>query len=101
MHEHAGDLAQRPRALRFRIRCVKEELALSATEVGCRETVDERVNGVLVAPRDPEALAEAMESFLRRPDLIPAMARASRGKAERFDSVAAVRRTMLGVVGIE
>jgi glycosyltransferase involved in cell wall biosynthesis len=68
---------------------------------GCRETVDERVNGVLVAPRDPEALAEAMESFLRRPDLIPAMARASRGKAERFDSVAAVRRTMLGVVGIE
>jgi glycosyltransferase involved in cell wall biosynthesis len=68
---------------------------------GCRETVDERVNGVLVAPRDSEALAEAMESFLRRPDLIPAMARASRGKAERFDSVAAVRRTMLGVVGIE
>jgi glycosyltransferase involved in cell wall biosynthesis len=68
---------------------------------GCRETVDERVNGVLVAPRDPEALAEAMESFLRRPDLIPAMARASRGKAERFDSIAAVRRTMLGVAGIE
>jgi glycosyltransferase involved in cell wall biosynthesis len=68
---------------------------------GCRETVDERVNGVLVPPRDPEALAEAMESFLRRPDLIPAMARASRSKAERFDSVAAVRRTMLGVVGIE
>jgi glycosyltransferase involved in cell wall biosynthesis len=68
---------------------------------GCRETVDERVNGVLVPPRDPEALAEAMESFLRRPDLIPAMARASRSKAERFDSVATVRRTMLGAAGIE
>ena len=51
---------------------------------GCRETVDERVNGCLVAPRDAEALADAMESFLRRPDLIPAMARASRAKAERF-----------------
>jgi glycosyltransferase involved in cell wall biosynthesis len=78
-----------------------EYVGLAEDHAGCRETVDERVNGVLVAPRDSEALAEAMESFLRRPDLIPAMARASRGKAERFDSVAAVRRTMLGVVGIE
>ena len=38
---------------------------------GCRDTVDERVNGCLVAPRDAEALAEGMESYLKRPDLIP------------------------------
>jgi glycosyltransferase involved in cell wall biosynthesis len=68
---------------------------------GCRETVDERVNGCLVAPRDAEALAEAMESFLRRPDLIPAMARASRGKAERFATVASVRSKLVGLLGIE
>jgi glycosyltransferase involved in cell wall biosynthesis len=68
---------------------------------GCRETVDERVNGCLVAPRDAEALAEAMESFLRRPDLIPAMARASRAKAERFATAAAVRRTLIDTLQIE
>lgn len=68
---------------------------------GCREAVDERVNGVLVPPRDAEALAEAMESFLRRPDLIPAMARASRGKAERFASTAAVRRSLLELMQVD
>jgi glycosyltransferase involved in cell wall biosynthesis len=53
---------------------------------GARETVDERVNGVLVPPRDAKALSVAMESFLKRPDLIPSMSRASRLKAERrFD----------------
>lgn len=37
---------------------------------GCRETVDEGVNGYLVPPRDPAALAEAMRRFLDAPDLI-------------------------------
>lgn len=71
---------------------------LTTNVAGCRETVDERVNGCLVAPRDAEALAEAMESFLRRPDLIAAMARASRAKAERFDSTAKVRTTLLSLL---
>lgn len=53
---------------------------------GSRVTVDERVNGVLVSPNDATALAAAMETFLKRPDLIPAMSRAARAKAERhFD----------------
>ena len=68
---------------------------LTTNTAGCREAVDERVNGCLVEPRDADALAAAMESFLRRPDLIPAMARASRGKAERFASSDAVRASML------
>lgn len=56
---------------------------------GARETVDERVNGVLVPPGQIEPLIAAMESFLKRPDLIAAMARASRQKAERrFDAAA-------------
>jgi glycosyltransferase involved in cell wall biosynthesis len=62
---------------------------------GCRETVDERVNGCLVPIGDAKALAEAMRSFLRRPDLIPAMARASRQKAvRRFDVEIVTRDTM-------
>lgn len=53
---------------------------------GCRELVDERVNGCMATAGDPRSLAQAMESYLRRPDLIPSMARASRLKAERrFD----------------
>lgn len=36
---------------------------------GCRETVIEGVNGFLVPPRDPVALAEAMEKFISDPGL--------------------------------
>lgn len=62
---------------------------------GARETIDERVNGVLVPPGHVDALVEAMESFRRRPDLIPSMARASRLKAERRFDAAAVNATLL------
>lgn len=53
---------------------------------GCRETVDEGVNGYLVSPRDPAALAEAMRRFLDAPDLITTLGQESRRIAEaRFD----------------
>ena len=74
---------------------------LTTNIAGCRDTVDERVNGCLVAPRDAEALAEAMESYLKRPDLIPAMARASRAKAERFCTAASVKRSMMDMLRLE
>lgn len=68
---------------------------------GCRETVDVRVNGCLVPPRNAEALADEMESFLKRPDLIAPIARASRAKAERFCGIDAVSRPMLAALGID
>jgi len=71
---------------------------LTSNSAGCREAVDERVNGCLVEPRNADALADAMESFLRRPDLIPAMARASRAKAERFASAGAVKNSLLNLL---
>lgn len=65
---------------------------------GCRQTVDERVNGILVPPGDAAALAAAMESLLRRPDLLVSMARASRQKAERrFDERAIVPQVLKGL----
>ncbi len=67
---------------------------------GCRETVDEVVNGILVPPGDAEALAKAMESILRRPDLIPSMARASRKKAERWYDRRSLTRALFGAVGL-
>jgi glycosyltransferase involved in cell wall biosynthesis len=54
--------------------------------VGCRDTVEEGINGFLVAPKDPAALAERMERYLRDPSLVARHGRASRALAERrFD----------------
>jgi glycosyltransferase involved in cell wall biosynthesis len=36
---------------------------------GCREVVQDGVNGLLVPPRDPQALAQALETLARDPDL--------------------------------
>ena len=73
---------------------------ITTNVAGCRDTVDERINGCLVPPADPAALAIAMESFLKRPDLIPSLARASRAKAERRFDVKVVNETLLGVLGL-
>ncbi len=67
---------------------------------GCRDTVDERINGCLVPPSDPAALAAAMETFLKRPDLIPSLARASRAKAERRFDEQMVTATLMNVLGL-
>lgn len=67
---------------------------------GCRDTVDERINGCLVPPSDPAALASAMESFLKRPDLIASTARASRSKAERRFDQREVNASLMGVLGL-
>ena len=67
---------------------------------GCRDTVDDRVNGCFAQPRDARSLAAAMESFLKRPDLIPSIARASRAKAERFCGIEAVNRSLLAALAL-
>lgn len=75
--------------------------AVVTTDVaGCRDTVDERVNGCRVPPADPVALADAMLSFLKRPDLLVAMGRASRIKAERRFDIRAIDAATLDVLGL-
>ncbi len=60
---------------------------ITSTSRGCRVVVREGKNGMIVPSGDPSALAGAMARLLLRPDLIPAMARASRELAEtQFDS---------------
>ncbi|MEZ5774094.1 MAG: glycosyltransferase family 4 protein [Hyphomicrobiaceae bacterium] len=59
---------------------------------GCRDTVEELVNGLKVPVADTDRLVEAMEFFLKRPDLIASMARASRQRAERLYDVRMVNR---------
>ena len=73
---------------------------ITTNVAGCRETVDERINGCLVTPGEPHALAAAIESFLKRPDLIPPIARASRAKAERRFDERGVHATLLGLMGL-
>ncbi len=67
---------------------------------GCRETVVHGVNGFLVPPRDVNALAEAMEQFIRQPDLIITMGQASRKLAEeRFDATV-INQRILQAIGL-
>lgn len=67
---------------------------------GCRDTVEEGINGHLVPVRDAEALAEAMRRILTRPDRIPAMADASRARAERTFAVDKVAADTLDALGL-
>ena len=62
-------------------------LPLVVTDVrGCRQVVDDGVNGLLVPPRDPEAMAKALATLAADPDRRAAMGTASRAKAEaEFD----------------
>lgn len=62
---------------------------------GCRQTVDEGVNGYLVEAKSPDALERAMERFLLEPQLIEKLGRQSRAIAEERFEVNRVNRQML------
>ena len=67
---------------------------------GCRETVEDGVNGYLVPVRDADALAAAMERFLVDPDLVRRMGARSRAIAvEKYD-VHKVNAVMLEAMGL-
>ncbi len=72
-------------------RSTQEAMAMArpiiTTDVpGCRETLVEGRNGFLVPPRNPAAIASAMERFILQPELISSMGAQSRRLAEeRFD----------------
>ena len=53
---------------------------------GCRDTVENGINGFIVPVRDSDALAQAMFTFIEHPELIVSMGASSRQIAEkRFD----------------
>ncbi len=67
---------------------------------GCRETVQEGVNGFLVPARDGEALAAAMERFLGHPDLVARMGLAARRLAEERYDVRKINAAMLSAMDV-
>jgi len=72
-------------------RCVLEAMAIGrpiiTTDVqGCRETVEDSVNGFLLPPRDVDALSERILWLLSNPEQAATMGEASRRYAElKFD----------------
>jgi glycosyltransferase involved in cell wall biosynthesis len=68
---------------------------------GCRETVQHGENGFLVPVKDVPALTNAMERFIRHPELIRPMGQRSRQIAvEKYD-VHKVNAAILKMIGIE
>jgi len=73
---------------------------ISTNVPGCRETVEEGVNGFLVPARNTTALAQSMLRFVESPALIEAMGIESRRLAlERFD-VNKVNRRLFTIFGL-
>jgi glycosyltransferase involved in cell wall biosynthesis len=67
---------------------------------GCRETVVNGVNGFLVPARNAQALAEAMEKFIKNPDLIPAMGKESLRMAREKYDVHKVNKVILNAMSV-
>ena len=56
---------------------------ITTDTVGCREVVEEGVNGLLVPVKDARALAQAMVRLINEPALRERMGKAGRHKVER------------------
>ena len=67
---------------------------------GCRETVIEGENGMLVRPRNSDSLYRAMVRFVEQPALAEAMGPASRRLAERKYDVHKINREVLHHSGL-
>ena len=62
-------------------------------EYGCKECVDEGVNGLKVPVGDAHALALAIRKLVDNPEMLTSMGKASRMKAEKeFDIVQVVNK---------
>ena len=67
---------------------------------GCRETVENGINGFLVPPRSVEPLADAMQFFLKHPDKITEMGEASWQRVKRDYDVHKVNQVILDAMEI-
>jgi glycosyltransferase involved in cell wall biosynthesis len=86
-------------------RCSLEAMAMgrpviTTDSIGCRETVQDGVNGFFVPVRDPAALAQAMMRFVESPDLIVKMGQEGRRIAEERFDVHAINRQIMEVIGL-
>lgn len=75
--------------------------AVITTDVpGCRDTVVDGVNGLMVPARDSAALAGAMRRLVEHPALVESMGKAGRRMAEQKFDVHAINSTILDIMDI-
>ena len=73
--------------------------AVITTDVpGCRETVEDGVNGFLVEPYSVEAIAEKMIYFIQNPQKILSMGIASREIAERKFNIKKINKKLISII---
>lgn len=63
--------------------CAAGRPIVTCDSIGCRDTVDDGVNGFLIPPRDSDALAEKLRVLFLDKSLREAMGKKSREKAEK------------------
>lgn len=68
---------------------------------GCRDTVEDGVNGYLVPTRDWRSLATAMEQFLAGRSSLSGMGRASLERVRSLFDVETVNRQMFAALGVD
>lgn len=68
---------------------------------GCRETVEDGINGYLIPPFNEDALADKMISFIEQPHLINEMGRESRKIAELKFNVDEVNDKIINILNPE
>lgn len=73
---------------------------LTTDAPGCRQTVTDGENGLLVKPRDVASLHDAMERFVREPGLAERMGPASRRLAEQKFDVNQVNAELMTFAGL-
>ena len=70
---------------------------ITTHSIGCKELVDHHKNGVLVRPKAPQELIEAMEMFVKNPDLIDTMGAESRKKAEKEFDISMIKKQYINL----
>lgn len=82
-----------PRALLEAAAMAKPIITTDA--VGCREVVDDKINGLLVPIKDSSSLAQAMERMISDPEMRKRMGKAGREKVEReFDEKIVIQKIL-------
>lgn len=77
--------------------CAMGRAIITTNAIGCRECVDEGINGLKVNVKDAEGLAIAIEKLVNNPNKIIEMGNASRLKAEQEFDVNFVLQTHLKI----
>lgn len=77
--------------------CAVGRPIITCDSIGCKEAVEDGINGFLVPPQNPSQLAEALKTLIDNPELRNTMGKASRIKAEKEFSVEDVIKTHLEI----